>query len=61
MEVIFKIIKTNVNSRSDMGQNQKKKKSRSLIKQTSESQQNQEDQKILREKNNLQNMAQKGQ
>lgn len=61
MEVIFKIIKTNVNSRSDMGQNQKEKKSRSLIKQTSESQQNQEDQKILREKNNLQNMAQKGQ
>lgn len=60
MEVIFKIIKTNVNNRSDMGQNQKKK-SRGLIKQTSDSQQNQEDQKILREKNNLQNMAQKGQ
>lgn len=60
MEVIFKIIKTNVNNRSDMGQNQKKK-SRGLIKQTSDSQQNQEDQKILTEKNNLQNMAQKGQ
>lgn len=52
--------KINVNSRSDMGQNQKKK-SRSEIKQTSESQQNQKDQKILREKDNLQNMALKGQ
>ena len=62
MEVVFKIIKKiNVNSRSDMGQNQKKKKSRSEIKQTSESQQNQKDQKILREKDNLQNMALKGQ
>lgn len=37
MEVIFKIIKTNVNNRSDMGQNQKKKK-QGLIKQTSDSQ-----------------------
>ena len=39
----------------------KKKKSRSEIKQTSESQQNQKDQKILREKDNLQTMALKGQ
>lgn len=34
-----------------------KQKNRSEIKQTSESQQNQEDQKILKEKDNLQNMA----
>ena len=61
MEVVFKIIKKLMLIVDQIWVKTKKKKSRSEIKQTSESQQNQKDQKILREKDNLQNMALKGQ
>lgn len=61
MEVVFKIIKKLMLIVEQIWVKTKKKKSRSEIKQTSESQQNQKDQKILREKDNLQNMALKGQ
>ena len=56
MEVVFKIIKKLMLIVEQIWV-KTKKKSRSEIKQTSESQQNQKDQKILREKDNLQNMA----